>query len=127
MFTKIIFLGIAVSIINLLLKQHHKIFVLPINIVYIIIVSLLIFDSFTESLQDVTDLFSVSGVLSKMLTGIFKAAAICILSKISVNLCKESGNTIVSDMIDLVGRIIMLTIALPFIKSIIKTAVAFVK
>lgn len=127
MFIKIVILGILVCIINLILKQHQKVFVLPVNIIYIIIVLLLIFDSFSESLQDVADLFSISGLLDKVLSCLYKSAAICILSKISADLCKESGSTVISDMIDLGGRIIMLSLALPFIKSIIKTAAAFVK
>lgn len=127
MFIKVIILGVLVCIINLILKQHQKVFVLPVNIIYVVIVLLLIFDSFAENLQDIADLFSVSGVLDKALTCLYKSAAICILSKISIDLCKESGSTVISDMIDIGGRIIMLSLALPFIKSIIKTAAAFVK
>ena len=127
MFIKIIVLGILVCVINLMLRQHQKVFVLPINIVYIIAVLLLIFESFSDNLQDITDLFSVSGVLDKAVTCLYKSAVICILTKFSVDLCKESGNSVVSDMIDIGGRIIMLSLAFPFIKSIIKTASAFVK
>ena len=127
MFIKIIVLGILVCVINLMLRQHQKVFVLPINIVYIIAVLLLIFESFSDNLQDITDLFSVSGVLDKAVTCLYKSAVICILTKFSVDLCKESGNSVVSDMIDIGGRIIMLSLALPFIKSIIRTAAAFVK
>ena len=127
MFIKIIILGILVCIINILLKQHQKSFAILISIVYIIVVLLLIFGSFTESLQDVADLFSVSGSLSKVIQCLYKSAAICILTKISVDICKESGNTAISDMIDLGGRIIILSLTLPFIKSIIKIASAFVK
>lgn len=127
MFIKVIILGVLVCIINLILKQHQKVFVLPVNIIYVVIVLLLIFDSFAENLQDIADLFSVSGVLDKALTCLYKSAAICILSKISIDLCKESGSSVISDMIDIGGRIIMLSLALPFIKSIIKTAAAFVK
>ena len=127
MFIKVIILGVLVCIINLILKQHQKVFVLLVNIIYVVIVLLLIFDSFAENLQDIADLFSVSGVLDKALTCLYKSAAICILSKISIDLFKESGSTVISDMIDIGGRIIMLSLALPFIKSIIKTAAAFVK
>lgn len=126
MMTKIILLGICVCIINLLLRQHEKAFVLPVNIVYIIVVVLLIFNSFIDSLGSISDLFSVSKTVNKVLICLYKSAAICILTKISGDLCKESGNAVVTDMIDLGGRIIMLSIAFPFIESIIKTASAFV-
>ena len=127
MFIKIIILGIIVCIINLLLKQHQSIFILPVNIIYITIVITLLFNELTDSLLDVAQLFQVSKTVSKVLICLYKSASICILSKIATDICKESGNTVVSDMIDLGGRLVMLSIALPFIRSIVKTAVAFVK
>ena len=127
MFIKIIILGIIVCIINLLLKQHQSIFILPVNIIYITIVITLLFNEMTDSLLDVAQLFQVSKTVSKVLICLYKAASISILSKIATDICKESGNTVVSDMIDLGGRLVMLSIALPFIRSIIKTAVAFVR
>ena len=127
MFIKIIILGIIVCIINLLLKQHQSIFILPVNIIYITIVITLLFNELTDSLLDVAQLFQISKTGSKVLICLYKSASICILSKIATDICKESGNTVVSDMIDLGGRLVMLSIALPFIRSVIKTAVAFVK
>ena len=127
MFIKIIILGIIVCIINLLLKQHQSIFILPVNIIYITIVITLLFNELTDSLLDVAQLFQVSKTVSKVLICLYKSTSICILSKIATDICKESGNTVVSDMIDLGGRLVMLSIALPFIRSIIKTAVAFVR
>lgn len=127
MFIKIIILGIAVCVINIILSKYQMSFSMPINIVYIILVTLLILDNFTDAIKSTSNLLSVSGTLSKTITCIYKCAAVCILSKISVDLCKESGNTVVSDMIDIGGRIMVLSIAMPFINTIIKTAASFVK
>ena len=83
MFIKIIILGIIVCIINLLLKQHQSIFILPVNIIYITIVITLLFNELTDSLLDVAQLFQVSKTVSKVLICLYKSALICILSKIA--------------------------------------------
>lgn len=127
MLTKIILLGLLVCVVNLLLQQYLKAFILPINIVFITVVVLMFLDSAAESMQKVTDLFTVTPTVSKALICIYKSAGICIVTKVAVDLCKESGNAVVSDMIDFAGRIIILSLSFPFIESIIKTASAFIK
>ena len=127
MLIKIILLGLCVSLINMLLRQHQKIFVMPLNIFFAVSVFILIFSSVSDSIKDIIDCFTVSSTVSKVLTCLYKSAAICILTKVSSDICKESGNTVISDIIDLGARVMLLVIALPFVESIIKTATAFVK
>ena len=127
MVIKIVLLGICVSLINLFLNQYQKSFVTIVNIVYIVIVVLMVIDNILDAVQSITDLLSVSSGVNKMFICLYKSAGICILTKIASDICKESGNTVVSDMIDFGGRISLLVISLPFIESIIKTAAAFVK
>ena len=126
MVAKIIFLGICVCIISLFLKQYKGEYVVILNIVFVISAILLIFDSAYDFIINIIDSLNISSSESKMLNCLLKSATVCILSKLASDIAKESGNTVVSDMIDLGGRIMILIISLPFIESIIKTAAAFV-
>jgi hypothetical protein len=90
-------------------------------------VVLLIFDNTAETLKKLGDLLSITSASSKMLIFLYKSASVCILSKIAVDICKESGNISVGEIIDLASRIILLIMAMPYIESVIKTATAFVK
>ena len=87
----------------------------------------MVLDSFTDSFDNVVGLFSATSTDNKALTCLYKTGAICVLSKISTDICKESGNKVVSDMIDICTRIIVFSLTLPFISSIIKTAASFAK
>ena len=123
---KIVLLGVCVCIINLILKQYQRAFILPVNILYIVTIALLTIGNLADKIENLTDLFTVSSSFGRALTSIYKSAAICILTKIASDLCEESGNIVVSDIIELGGRIALLVVAFPFVESIIKTATAFV-
>ena len=127
MIIKIIIIGLCVCVINLLLKNHQSAFIIVINIVFIISVTLLIFDRATETFNKLSDLLNITSASSKMLICLYKSAAVCILSKIAVDICKESGNSSVGDMIDFTSRIVLLIMVMPFVESVIRTATAFVK
>ena len=127
MITKIIFTGICVCIVNLLFKYKQGVFSLIINLTFIIFIIVLIFDEITTSVSTLTDLMNFNSSSSKMLTCLYKSAAVCILSKFATDICKESGNKSIGDVIEFAAKIILLVFALPFIENIIKTASAFVK
>lgn len=127
MITKIIFTGICICIINLLLKDKQGVFSLIINLTFIIFIIVLIFDEITTSINTLTDLMNFNSNSSKMLNCLYKSAAVCILSKFATDICQESGNKSIGDIIDFATKIILLIFALPFIENIIKTASAFIK
>ena len=126
MVTKIIILGFCVSIISIILKQYQYTFSVVVNVIFVISVALLIFESAADSFRSIYDLLDKSSSSGRMLTGLCKAAAVCLTTGIASDITKESGNTAISDMIDLGGRVMLLIISLPYIESIIKTATAFV-
>ena len=126
MLIRIILLGLCVCILNIVLKDTQRAFVLIINICYVVIVALILIDYTDEFISKLYDLFSITSSSGKMFTCLFKGAMLCVLTKISADICKESGNVVVSDVVDIAGRIMLLVIAFPFVESIIKTATAFI-
>ena len=126
MLIKIILIGISICVISMFLKQQLRVYIVVLNIVFVISVILLVFDSTVDTIRSISELLDVTSSIGKMFNCLFKAVAVCILTKLSSDICKESGNMVVSDLIDLGGRITLLIISLPFIESVIKTAAAFV-
>lgn len=127
MIIKIVILGLCVCIISFFLKQNQSAFIIIINMIFAASVFLLIFDDTADSLRNIINLLEFSASGSKILMSLYKAAAVCVITKIASDICKESGNTAVSDVIELGGRIMLMVISLPFLESVIKTAAAFVK
>lgn len=124
---KIIVIGICVCVLNILLREKQQIFAVLINIVYVVIVISAVLSSVVSTLEGIKDLFEFSDSANKMLGSLMKAATVSIITKISCSICIESGNKVVSDVIDLTGRIALLVIAFPFIEGVIKIAISFIR
>ncbi len=125
MIVKIALCGICVCIINVLLRQYNKSFVIFAELIFLGAVVSLIMNDAADGVRRLTDLFTLSTSQSKIIVCLLKGAVICIVTKLACDVSYESGNIIVGDIIELAGRIILLVISLPFIESVVKTAVAF--
>lgn len=125
MIVKIALCGISVCVINVLLRQYNKSFVIFAELIFVGAVVSLIMNDAADGVRRLTDLFTLSTSQSKIIVCLLKGAVICIVTKLACDVSYESGNIIVGDIIELAGRIILLVISLPFIESVVKTAVAF--
>lgn len=125
MLLKITVLGICVSVICMLLSRYYKEAVLPLEIAFIVISVILVTDEIKGVVKELSSYMGDIGEGTKILGSLMKGAVICILTKISCDLCKDSGNNVVADMIDIVGRIVLVSLCFPFVQSIIKTAFSF--
>ena len=126
MIIKVILLGICVCVLNVFLRQTQNTFIIVLNLCYIAFVAVILFDFAADTIESIKKILNFSTSADKMFMCLFKGTLMCILTKISSDLCKESGNIVVSDIIDLAGRIMLFILAFPFVESIIKTAAAFV-
>lgn len=125
MIIKIALTGICVCILNLLLRQYNKSFVIFVEIIFVCIVISLVIDGAAKDIRGLMNLFSQSALNSKVIICLVKGALICILTKLACDISYESGNMLVGDIIELSGRIFLVIISLPFTESIVKTAISF--
>lgn len=127
MIVKIALIGICVCLMGIFLRQYNNSFVILLNMAFAAVVMITVFNYSSESLSKLEDLFSFNSVTNKMLLCLLKAGMICILSKLSCDICRESGNKAVADIIELSSKIMLIIIALPYIESIFTVAKEFVK
>lgn len=127
MILKIALTGICVCILNTMLRQYGKGFIIFTDIIFVIIVLASVFDNISETFRRFSDILTVSNAVNKLYACLFKGALICILTKITCDISRENGNIVISDIIELSGRVMLLAISVPFIESVIKTALSFVK
>lgn len=127
MIIKIALAGLAVCIINILLRKYMNEFILPVEIVYITLVLVLLTDTVKEISSTFTELFTSVKYGDEVLTSIIKGMGICLLTKFSSDICAENGNKAVADVIEFSGRIMLCVISLPYIEAVINVAQAFLK
>lgn len=125
MIIKIALFGICVCILNALLRQYNKGFVVFVEIAFVCIVVLLIFGDAVKDIRSLVDLYTQNSLQNKIIICLVKGAIICILTKLACDISYESGNILVGDIIELSGRILLIVISLPFMESVVKTAISF--
>ena len=70
-------------------------------------------------LSEIRDIFSTAGVPNSYLSLIFKAAAICIITRITAELCRDSGEGAIASAAEMWGQGAVTLISLPLIKEIL--------
>lgn len=125
MIVKIALCALCVCVLSSMLRQYSKSFVIFIEIAFVGIVFSLIIGDAIRSFSSLIDLYSYDTAQSKVIKCLIKGAVICVLTKISCDVCHESGNVMVGDIVELSGRVILIIISLPFLESVVKTAISF--
>ncbi len=125
MIIKIILVGLCVCVLCVVLKQYSSSFVVLAEVCFAAIVAVVIFNKASEAFNRFYEIYSLNSVSDKLFKCLIKGALVCIITKIACDISSDSGNKTVSDIIELSGRVVLLALAMPFIESIIKTAVSF--
>jgi hypothetical protein len=125
MILKISLLGICVCILVSLMKSSFKEAVLPLELAFAVVVLIVTVGEIKELTSTFRSFLGDIQIDSTVFSALMKGAVICIVSKLSSDVAKDSGNSLVSDVIDLTGRVLLITISFPFLESVIKIAAAF--
>ncbi len=125
MVLKIALAGICVCIVNSVLKQYSRSFVIFTDILFFVAAASFVLGDVTSSVKSFIDELSINSVTNNLFLCLFKGAVICVITKFTCDISRESGNTVISDVIEFFSRVMLLTISMPFIESIVKTAISF--
>ncbi len=126
MLIKIIGLAVIASLITVILKKHCIELVPFFELAVLIAVVLLIAGGQLISKGSFGKLFSLYAADNELFSAIIKAAAITVLTRLASDLCRENGNTLMGDIVELGGRIMLTVLALPFVEKVTETALSFV-
>lgn len=125
MIVKISLLGVCVCILISVMKNSFKEAVLPLELAFVVVVLIVTVSEVKELTDDLRSFLDSTQVGSTVLSALLKGALICVVTKLSSDIAKDSGNSLVCDIIDLTGRVMLISISFPFFESVIKTATAF--
>ena len=70
-------------------------------------------------IRQVEELFSDAGISSGYIGLIFKAAAICFITQITCDICRDSGETALASGAEMWGRGAITVIALPIVEALV--------
>ncbi len=127
MFIKLLALGAVGALFGVVLKKYNRELVILLEIAVAVIAVVTVKDSLSEGLNELVKMFSSFSAGEEMYKAVFKASAVTILSRLGSEVCRESGNSLMGDIVELGGRAMLIILAMPFIEKVTEIALAFVK
>ena len=125
MIVKIALCGICICVLNTLLRQYNKSYIIFVEIVFLCVAATLILTDATKEIKSLSELLAQTSSQKKLMICLLKGAGICIVTKLACDISYESGNILIGDVIELSGRILLVIISMPFMESVVRTAIAF--
>lgn len=116
---KIVAIGLITVFASLLLKQLKPEIAILVNIVGGIILIIMCVDLLNDIITSFYDIFDKTGISTNLLVPIFKIVGIGYICEFGANICEDAGSSSIANKILFCGKIIILIIAFPIIRSVI--------
>lgn len=123
---KIFTLAVVVSLVSVLLKKYSQEFLLLFRLISACMLLLIVFKEGNSYISRFVDLFQEFNYQHGMISGLLKASFIAVITKLTCDVCSETGNSLLEDIVELGGRIMIFIISLPYISDILTVIFSFV-
>ena len=115
---EIVLVVIAAVFLILTVRQEHPVFAVLIGACAGVWVLLSVLSGVTDVLDFATDFIDQSGIGNENLQLVLKAVGICYITQFASDLCADAGEVSLAGKIELAGRIGILVISLPMVRTL---------
>ncbi len=116
---------ISISLIaslSLILKKYACEYSLVINIALSLIVIAYLISNVLPIFNHIKSLINVACIPEKYISMLFKSLGICFLTQFASDSCKDAGEISLSSKIEMIGKMAVMTTALPLFDELTQTA-----
>lgn len=118
---KIIGVGLIALIIIVIVKQYRPEFVIYVSLMAGVLILMMIMDKMGAIIELLTTLSNKTSINNEFLVLLIKITGIAFLTEFAVSICKDSGETAVANKVDLGGKVLIISMAIPIIASLLET------
>lgn len=111
-------IGLVAAVLSIILKQYKPEFGMYISLIAGIIILLAVITALRPVLDNInrlTQAVGMGGVYGEVL---IKALAICYLTQLATDTCRDAGETAIAGKLEMAGKIAVIIISLPVFLSI---------
>ena len=116
----IIIVSVIVSVLAVLIKQNNPAYSVLLIVLFVVIITTVGINYLFDLTGRITESVGRISYAPEFLKILLKAIVICVLSDLASNICKDSGNGSLSVCIDVVIRIILLSLTLPIVEKLVE-------
>lgn len=118
---KVVFIGLVAVFATLLLKIGKPEFAMAVSLSACVLILLFAGGTLTTVIGDLRKLFSYVSLPEGYLKILFKILGVAYLAEFGSALCKDAGQSAISGQIELVGKLVILSISMPVVTSLFET------
>ena len=123
---KVFILAIVIAFLCMTVKQYKPEYALLCQLCGVIIIFLCILSSLENISGSLREMVSLSGIDVSFLEILLKALAISVISDLASSVCRDSGNNTLANAVELMGRAVIIALALPILKKLAEAAIGFI-
>lgn len=110
--------GIIAAILSLVLRQYKPEYSMFISLTSGILIFISVLTAINPIIDYILQLMGSTGVDGIYAEVLLKALAVCYLTQLACDCCKDAGETAIAGKLQIAGKIAVLILALPIFKSI---------
>ena len=119
---KIVAIAIVCALLCAVLKQYKPEFAIVVQLAASVFILLLIASAMGDLISAVKDLINGSGINTEYLT-----LGVSVLTQLAADACRDSGETALSNKVELAGKVTILLLCLPLVKAMIQLSAGLIK
>lgn len=123
--TQILVFSILSVVVFLLVKKYIPEYSALAEIFSVIAVLIAVIPKLLSLVNFSQDFFNAVGIENEYFSCLIKITGIALLTQFAVDICKDSGETALSNQAEFAGKIFILISAMPIFKAVMQTAMQF--
>ena len=116
----LIAIALLATTLSVMIKKYNPEYSIFISIIAGIFILCMILSELTPSIQKLNGLISASGIASEYAKILFKTLGVCFLVQFASDSCNDAGESSLASKIELAGKVLIITMALPLFEQVIK-------
>ncbi|MBQ3563507.1 MAG: stage III sporulation AC/AD family protein [Clostridia bacterium] len=116
----IIIISVIVSVLAILIKQNNPTYSVLLIIIFAVIIITVAINYLFGLIENIMDSLGTIDYAPEFVKILLKAIVICVLSDLTSNICKDSGNGSIAVCIDVVTKVILLSLTLPIVEKLVE-------
>ncbi len=125
--TAVIVLLLSAAFLSVLLRRYQPELALGVGLIAGIVVLAAVVQAVIPTLRTVQTLLENAAVPTAYVTVLFKGLGICLLAQLAGDACRDAGETALANKAELIGKILLLTVALPLFEEIVTLALSLLQ
>ncbi|MDR3314738.1 MAG: stage III sporulation AC/AD family protein [Oscillospiraceae bacterium] len=124
---KLVAAAVAASVAALVVRQVKPEFALFVQLGGMVAVGLLLLTILRDLLATVDGLLQFAQGTGASFSLLAKGLGVCITTQLAADICRDSGSAALANLVELGGRLLVLSLALPLLKSVAELAVGLMR